>query len=611
MPNPSATPTPITPPRVPLIDERTGLIDRAWYMFFISLFQTATSANDWGKGPDANAAIASYDAALNALAQRIETTPVADTSELLQQVNTLRQELQVLPRLELLQQVDTLRQELQVLPRPELGTMAALQQANVPWVTFDTTPQSVPTDAGTVYWSDDDATLELQLEGNTTYQFGQQLDFHPKNTSASIIYKGMAVMATGVVGASTKITCARAVADGSVLAQYMLGIATQNIAVNDFGYVAWFGSVRGFNTTGANKTVPEVWADGNILYFDPNYPGELTKVEPTAPDLDLPIAIITNAAVNGAIFVRMKTGETLNEIHDVEITSPIADKSLLQYDLTAGYWKNITHFFLDAVNKRMGINVPLPNSPLVVNANTSTTPPTPLSGTVFESHGANGLPNRFTINAYGSNGVFTFVRANNTMASPTTVASGDAIGGMVGTGYNGSAYTLSKASILYYATETWTTTANGTEIRFITTPIGSSTAQERFRFGSSGEFGIVTPGLVDYGAPGQVLTSNGGSAPAVWQAGIPVLNVITTVTHTGASGNHYVLTNVAASTLTLPAAPSAGDLVWVTTGNSLTTNVVDRNGKNIEGAAANFTLTASYPSIQLRYVNATLGWMLV
>lgn len=43
---PSATPTPITPPRVPLLDERTGLVSREWYMFFLSLFRQASNAYD-------------------------------------------------------------------------------------------------------------------------------------------------------------------------------------------------------------------------------------------------------------------------------------------------------------------------------------------------------------------------------------------------------------------------------------------------------------------------------------------------------------------------------------------------------------------------------------
>jgi cellobiose-specific phosphotransferase system component IIA len=196
-------------------------------------------------------------------------------------------------------------------------------------------PEAVP---GRVFWSDDDATLDLHLLGGVNYQFGQQLDFHPKNTSGVQINKGMAVMATGVVGSSTKIECARAVANGTVAAQYMLGIATQNIPNNQFGYVAWFGSIRGFNTTGANKTVPEVWADGDILYFDPTYPGELTKTRPAAPALDLPIAIITNAANNGAIFVRMKTGESMDELHDVSAASPSSGNVLI-YDAVQARWE--------------------------------------------------------------------------------------------------------------------------------------------------------------------------------------------------------------------------------------------------------------------------------
>lgn len=102
----NATPTPITPPRVPLIDPRTGLIDRAWYMFFLSLFQAAQIGED--PAPNASSLIASYDAALAAVAQEAQTLPVqqqiisqdvadparADSEA---ELNALRQELQTLP----------------------------------------------------------------------------------------------------------------------------------------------------------------------------------------------------------------------------------------------------------------------------------------------------------------------------------------------------------------------------------------------------------------------------------------------------------------------------------------------------------------------------------
>jgi hypothetical protein len=76
MPSPNATPTPITPPRVPLVDSRTGLIDRAWYLFFLSLNSIATAAVDNPDvGPSPESLIASYDAALLAVNQELQTLP--------------------------------------------------------------------------------------------------------------------------------------------------------------------------------------------------------------------------------------------------------------------------------------------------------------------------------------------------------------------------------------------------------------------------------------------------------------------------------------------------------------------------------------------------------
>jgi len=89
MPSPNATPTPITPPRVPLVDPRTGLIDRAWYLFFLSLNNIATDVvDDGGLGPDVMSLLASYDAALQALAQEVETQPlpVDLSAELIKQI---------------------------------------------------------------------------------------------------------------------------------------------------------------------------------------------------------------------------------------------------------------------------------------------------------------------------------------------------------------------------------------------------------------------------------------------------------------------------------------------------------------------------------------------
>ena len=76
MPSPNATPTPITPPRVPLIDPRTNLIDRAWYLFFLSLNNIASAVVDNGDiGTNTDSLLASYDAALRSVNQELQTLP--------------------------------------------------------------------------------------------------------------------------------------------------------------------------------------------------------------------------------------------------------------------------------------------------------------------------------------------------------------------------------------------------------------------------------------------------------------------------------------------------------------------------------------------------------
>ena len=100
---------------------------------------------------------------------------------------------------------------------------------------------------------------------------------------------------------------------------------------------------------------------------------------------------------------------------------------------------------------------------------------------------------------------------------------------------------------------------------------------------------------------------------------VPKLNIVTTTTQTAAASNHYVLTNVAATTLTLPADPVAGDLVYVTSGNGLATNEIVRStiagvltSSRIMGLVENLTInTTAYTTMQLRYISTTIGWALI
>jgi hypothetical protein len=81
---------------------------------------------------------------------------------------------------------------------------------------------------------------------------------------------------------------------------------------------------------------------------------------------------------------------------------------------------------------------------------------------------------------------------------------------------------------------------------------------------------------------------------------------------TGVSGNGYfVNTTCGAVTVTLPASPSAGDIISIADyTNTWQTNAVTlcRNSSKLGGVCANATLSTQGQSITLVYVDATEGW---
>ena len=318
MPNPLNVP--ITPPRVAFIDPRTGNVSREWYMFFLSLFQTTggstVSLDDVQKGPP----MLTVDE-INVIVDKASENLRPSTESTIEQIAELRKQIEAL--------------EVQV--RPELGTMSQLQQANLPWVTFDTTPESLPTDIGTVAW-DGGTTLGIQMTANVLQPVGEAQYFYIK--ADSTITKGQLIMFTGAVGASGVIKGAPAT--GLTDGQYLMGIAAEDIATNGFGLVTSFGHVRGWNTTGA--PVGETWVDGDILYYNPSIAGGLTKTQPTAPNVKATIAVVVNAAPAGSgdVFVRVSTGSVLGGTDSNVQFGTLANGQTIIYDAVAGYWKNAT-----------------------------------------------------------------------------------------------------------------------------------------------------------------------------------------------------------------------------------------------------------------------------
>ena len=109
-------PTQLTPPRVALIDERSGAISREWYRFFLSLLTaTQTSQEETELPPDATSLLASYDAVFGGAVQGLESAPSAVSTSDLAVVETELQGLESAPSAASASELATVQSQLQAL----------------------------------------------------------------------------------------------------------------------------------------------------------------------------------------------------------------------------------------------------------------------------------------------------------------------------------------------------------------------------------------------------------------------------------------------------------------------------------------------------------------
>jgi len=200
---------------------------------------------------------------------------------------------------------------------------------DINYVDFNT-GYSTTLGAGQLGW-DGNNTLGLgMIGGNVIQHIGEDQFFYCKASSA--ITKGQVVMFTGAVGASGVPTGAPAtgITDGT----YIMGVAAESIALNGFGLVQSFGTLRNVNTSG--------YADGDILWYDPSVTGGLTNTKPSAPNVKAQIAAVINGGSSGGgtILIRIDPGSTLGGTDSNAQINGASNGQIITYDGTNGYWKN-------------------------------------------------------------------------------------------------------------------------------------------------------------------------------------------------------------------------------------------------------------------------------
>ena len=198
--------------------------------------------------------------------------------------------------------------------------------------------------AGVITWNEADGTFDLGLKNGQVLQAGQELQYYGKATVN--ITNGQVIQFAGVQGDHILVKPA-VQSEINANPEYLIGIATQDITAESFGYITSFGYVHDLVTTGLG-------AAGTVLYYDSggSTAGTLTSTQPTAPNVKIIMAAVVKAstgdAANGRILVRVGTGLSSDLNYQF---STLANNDLFAYNTTNTRWENKTYEQLGLATK--------------------------------------------------------------------------------------------------------------------------------------------------------------------------------------------------------------------------------------------------------------------
>jgi len=217
-------------------------------------------------------------------------------------------------------------------------TMTGLLGLDSEGLLFDTVTASPAAPvAGQTFWDDMNHTIATKLSSSVTLQHGQENHLFVKNDSGSLIPNGAVVYVNAANTARATIRLARADSNTS---DRTIGMVTADIADNAEGYVTTFGLVHDLTTNVDGDGTS--CSDGDPIYLSATTAGEWVKTAPTAPNHNISLGQVINAAggTAGTIFINVNSSGHLANLHDVGI-SGVANRDTLEYDSTLTYWKNV------------------------------------------------------------------------------------------------------------------------------------------------------------------------------------------------------------------------------------------------------------------------------
>ena len=161
---------------------------------------------------------------------------------------------------------------------------------------FHTTPASIPTAEGSVWWDSTNQSLAVKnAESDITLQVGQENWIRVYNNSGGTINNGEVVYASGKEDVENRLTIAKAQADDPATSK-VIGFATHDIENSSFGYITQFGYVNDFDTS--------AFSDGASIWLSADTAGAFTATEPTPPNESVFLGYVSDShATTGNVFI--------------------------------------------------------------------------------------------------------------------------------------------------------------------------------------------------------------------------------------------------------------------------------------------------------------------
>lgn len=292
MPNPPNI-TNITPPRVAIIDERTGAVSREWYRFFYNLFY-ATGGTTSGAVPVDRGGTGSttrpangqllignsvggvYNVANLGTGPGISKT-VGNGSLSIENTGVLSV---------------TGGQGIDVDQATGDVTVAVGVQ---PYLDFDDNLVNPTYQQGRVFFDSNTKALSYYNDASdVTVNIGQEEIIRVFNNTGADILNGQLCYISGAADEFPEVTLAKA--DAETTSASTIGMATADIADQSYGYIATSGIVHDVDTS--------TFTAGQPLYLSASVAGGYTNVAPLQPNYAIIIGYVTSIdAVTGAIYV--------------------------------------------------------------------------------------------------------------------------------------------------------------------------------------------------------------------------------------------------------------------------------------------------------------------